>query len=69
MKMDSNVTPVQAPTHRVPVAKLDRVNDELKRLCDDRIISREASCETQYTGQTETKWKAQDMHRPKLGDQ
>ena len=36
--MDPDVTPVHAPRRHVPVAKLDRVNDELKRLCDDGII-------------------------------
>ena len=36
--MDPEVTPVHAPRHRVPVAKLDRVNDELKRLFDEGII-------------------------------
>ncbi|KAL9964686.1 hypothetical protein ACROYT_G028361 [Oculina patagonica] len=36
--LDPNVTPVHASTRRVPVAKLDRVNDELKRLCDEGII-------------------------------
>ena len=38
IEMDPDVTPVHAPRRRVPVAKLDRVNDELKRLCDDGII-------------------------------
>lgn len=38
IEMDSKVTPVHAPRHRAPVAKLDRVNDELKRLCDEGII-------------------------------
>ena len=37
-KMDPKVTPVHAPRHRVPVAKLDIVNDVLKRLCDEGII-------------------------------
>jgi len=36
--LDPSVTPVQAPTRRVPVAKLDRVNEELKRLCEEGII-------------------------------
>ena len=36
--LDPSVTPVHAPTRRVPVAKLDRVNEELKRLCDEGII-------------------------------
>jgi len=38
IEMDPDVTPVHAPRRHVPVAKLDRVNDELKRLCDDGII-------------------------------
>ena len=36
--LDPSVTPVHAPTHRVPVAKLDRVNEELKRLWEEGII-------------------------------
>ena len=36
--LDPSVTPVHAPTRRVPVAKLDRVNEELKRLCEEGII-------------------------------
>ena len=38
IELDPNVTPVHASTRRVPVAKLDRVNDELKRLWDEGII-------------------------------
>ena len=33
IELDPNVTAVHAPMHRVPVAKLDKVNVELKRLC------------------------------------
>ena len=36
--LDPSVTPVHAPTRRVPVAKLDRVNEELKRLCEEGVI-------------------------------
>ena len=36
--LDPSVTPVHAPTRRVPVAKLDRVNEELKRLCEEGIV-------------------------------
>ena len=36
--LDPSVTPVHAPTRRVPVAKLDRVNEELERLCEEGII-------------------------------
>ena len=38
IELDPNVTPVHASTRRVPVAKLDRVNDELKRLCEEGVI-------------------------------
>ena len=38
IELDPSVTPVHAPTHRVPVAKLNRVDEELKRLCEERII-------------------------------
>ena len=38
IEMDPEVTPVHPRRHRVPVAKLDRINDELKRLCDEGII-------------------------------
>ena len=40
IELDPNITPVHASTRCVPVAKLDRVNDELKRLCDEGIIRR-----------------------------
>ena len=36
--LDPSVTPVHAPTRRVPVAKLDRVNEELKRLYEEGVI-------------------------------
>ena len=39
IELDPNVTPVHALTRWVLVAKLDRVNDELKRLCDEGIIT------------------------------
>ena len=38
IELDPSVTPVHAPTRRVPVAKSDRVNEELKRLSEERII-------------------------------
>ena len=38
IELDPSVTPVHAPKHRVPVAKLDRVNEELKRLSGEGII-------------------------------
>ena len=38
INMYTNVTPVHAPRYHVPVAKLDKVNEELKRLCDEGII-------------------------------
>ena len=36
--LDPSVTPVHSPTRHAPVAKLDRVNEELKRLCEEGII-------------------------------
>ena len=36
--LDLSVTPVHAPTHCVPVAKFDKVNEELERLCEEGII-------------------------------
>ena len=36
--LDPSVTTVHTPTRRVPVAKLDRVNEELKMLCEEGII-------------------------------
>ena len=38
INLDPSVTPVHTPTRRVPVAKLDQVNEELKRLCEEGII-------------------------------
>ena len=39
IEVDPNVKPVQAPRRRLPVAKLDRVNKELKRLCEEDTIA------------------------------
>ena len=36
--LDPSVTPVHTPTRRGPVVKLDRVNEELKRLFEEGII-------------------------------
>ena len=36
--LDRSVTRIHAPTRRVPVAKLDRVNEELKRFCEEGIV-------------------------------
>jgi len=44
IKMDPDVTPVHAPRHHVPVAKLNRVNDELKRLCDSISVNFVGTC-------------------------
>ena len=38
IEMDSSVTPVHTPRHRIPVSKLDKVNEELSRLCDNEAI-------------------------------
>ena len=39
IELDPSVTPVHTTTRRVPVAKLYRVNEELKRLCEKGIIT------------------------------
>ena len=36
--MDPSVTLAHAPRRRIPVPKLDKVNEELSRLCDNRTI-------------------------------
>ena len=36
--LDPSVTPVHTPTRRGPVVKLDRVNEELIRLCEEGMI-------------------------------
>ena len=36
--LDPSVTPIHAPMRHVPVAKIDKVNEELKRLCKEGII-------------------------------
>ena len=38
IEMDPSVTPVHAPRRRIPVSKLDKVNEELSRLCDNGTI-------------------------------
>ena len=38
IQLDPSVTPVHAPTRRVPVANLDRVNEQLKRFSEEGII-------------------------------
>ena len=38
IELDPNVRPVHAQVRRVPVAKLDRVNEELERLSNEGII-------------------------------
>ena len=38
IERDPNVTLLHAPMCRVPVTKLDKVNDKLKRLCDEGIL-------------------------------
>ena len=38
IEMDPSVTPVHAPRCLIPVSKLDKVNEELSRLCDNGII-------------------------------
>ena len=50
--LDPSVTPVRTPTRRGPVVKLDRVNEELKRLCQEGIIRPV----TQLTDWLSTSW-------------
>ena len=38
IELDTSVTHVHAPTHQVPMAKLDQENEELKRLYEEGII-------------------------------
>ena len=38
IQMNPSDTPVHAPRHRIPVFKLDKVNKELSRLCDNGTI-------------------------------
>ena len=38
IELDPNIRPVHAQVHQVPVAKLDRVNEELERLSNEGII-------------------------------
>ena len=38
VELDTSVTHVHAPTHQVPMAKLDQENEELKRLYEEGII-------------------------------
>ena len=37
IELDTAVTNVHAPTHQVPMAKLDQENEELKRLYEEGI--------------------------------
>ena len=39
IEMDPNIRPVHAPRRRIPVARVQRVNEALERLCEDSIIS------------------------------
>ena len=38
IELDTSVTHIHAPTHQVPMAKLDQENEELKRLYEEGII-------------------------------
>ena len=38
IEMDPSVTPVHAPRRHIPVSKLNKVNEELSRLCDNGTI-------------------------------
>ena len=38
IELDPNLRPVHAPVRRVPEARLDKVNEELERLCNEGVI-------------------------------
>ena len=38
MELDPNDRPVHAQVRRVPMAKLNKANEELERLCNEGII-------------------------------
>ena len=38
IELEPNVRPVHAPVRRVPEARLDKVNEELERLCNEGVI-------------------------------
>ena len=38
IEMDPSFTPVHAPRRRIPVSKLDKVNEELSRFCNNGTI-------------------------------
>ncbi|KAL9986995.1 hypothetical protein ACROYT_G001229 [Oculina patagonica] len=54
IEMDPDVTPVHAPRRHVPVAKLDRVNDELKRLSEMNLKPSQVTADTLQRIRTET---------------
>ena len=39
IEMDPNIRSVHAPRHRIPVARVQRVNGALERLCEDGVIA------------------------------
>ena len=39
IEMDPNIRPVHAPRRRIPVARVQRVNEALERLCEDGVIA------------------------------
>jgi len=65
IELDLNVTPVHASTCRVPVAKLDKVNDKLKRLCDEgiiRLVTQPYRLALKHPSKRETKRQTSNMH-------
>ena len=64
ISLDPSISPVQAPTRWVPVAKLERVNEQLKRLCDEGII-RPITQPTDWLSnilERKTEWQTPYMH-------
>ena len=39
IEMDPNIRPVHAPQRRIPVARVQRENEALERLCEDGVIA------------------------------
>ena len=71
IEMDPTVTPVHASRRRIPVSKLDKVNEELTRLCDNGTI-KPVTQPTDWLSNILVKekpyWKHQDMYRSQPND-
>ena len=68
IEMDPSVAPVHAPRRRIPVSKLDKVNEELSRLCGNRPVTQPTDWLSNILVKEETQWKHQDMYRSEPND-